>query len=403
MKSSSAWHRNAQAARARARRASRIGDVTESHFWRILDHHGSEMTKNARQQWCVKCSSWKWANGTKCHCRAKESVKTLTDSSDLSDASRQDLQATLKKLEGAKQNAVAAPKAVSALEERIQQVKDAKLQTAIGRAEGTVKNRREQLWQSQEALAKARDHLWELQRRLEELMQQRKEEEDQGYDAMDLQDGLGSWWIADSTGLDDDEEHAREWSQQSWRSWCGYQPCQDWHRSQCAVEDLSVKFAEMQKYIGNVTTQNFSDRGHVGDPSANTPAEAECVCRRSWLRCPCDFASSAAAGTAVAEQEGQSRWRQPQKVADGAQRRRGWCGRRRFVHRSVGPALGCAAGCSARDALATVQQLRLHMGMRHPHDVLQISMHEMFLGLPLAADEEHVTCLTIFYRWLGES
>ena len=30
-------------------------------------------------------------------------------------------------------------------------------------------------------------------------------------------------------------------------------------------------------------------------------------------------------------------------------------------------------------------------------------MHEMFLGLPLAADEEHVTCLTIVYRWLGES
>ena len=34
-----------------------------------------------------------------------------------------------------------------------------------------------------------------------------------------------------------------------------YQPRQDWHRSQCAVEDLSVKFAEMQKYIGNITTQ----------------------------------------------------------------------------------------------------------------------------------------------------
>ena len=45
--------------------------------------------------------------------------------SDLSDASRQDLQATLKKLQAAKQNAAAAPQAVSALEERIQQVKDA--------------------------------------------------------------------------------------------------------------------------------------------------------------------------------------------------------------------------------------------------------------------------------------
>ena len=85
----------------------------------------------------------------------------------MSDAPRQDLSATLKKLEGAKQNAAAAPHAVSALEERIQQVKDAiyrcdplhvqisKLQTAIGRAERTVKNRREQLWQSQQALAKS--------------------------------------------------------------------------------------------------------------------------------------------------------------------------------------------------------------------------------------------------------
>ena len=205
------------------------------------------MTKNARQQWCVECSSWKWANGTKCYCRAKESGKPLTGWSDLSDASRQDLQATLKKLEGAKQNAVAAPQAVSALDERMQQVKDAiyrcdhlhvqisKLQTAIGRAQSTVKNRREQLWQSQQALAKAQDHLCELQRRLEEVMHQRKEEEDQGYDTMDLQDGCGSWWDADSPGLDDDR--------------------QDWHRSQCAVKDLSVKFAEMQNYIGNIATQ----------------------------------------------------------------------------------------------------------------------------------------------------
>ena len=92
-------------------------------------------------------------------------------------------------------------------------VQISKLQTAIGRAESTVKNRREQLWQSQQALVKAQDHLCELQRRLEEVMHQRKEEEDQGYDTMDLQDGFGSWWDADSPGLDDDEEHSREWSQ----------------------------------------------------------------------------------------------------------------------------------------------------------------------------------------------
>ena len=293
MKSSPALHRNDRAARARARRASRGGDITESQRLRILDLHGSEMTKNARQQWCGKCSSWKSANGTKCNCRVKESGKALDGWSDLSDASRQDLQATLKKLEGAKQNAAAAPQAVSALEERIQQVKDAiyrcdplhvqisKLQTAIGRAEGTVKNRREQLWQSQEALTKAQDHLWELQRRLEEVTLQRKEEEDQGYDAMDLQDGPGSWWVADSPGLDDDEEHARELSLQSWRSWGGYQyqPRQDWHKSQCAVEDLSVKFADAEvHWQHHDAVQYVPDRGHVGDSGANTPAEAECVC-----------------------------------------------------------------------------------------------------------------------------
>ena len=255
VKSSPAWHRKARAARARARRASRRGHITEFQRLRILDHHGSEMTKNARQKWCVKCFSWKWAYGTKCYCRANESGNALAGWSDLSDASRQDLQATLKKLEAAKQNTAAAPQAVSALEERMQQVKDAiyrydplhvqisTLQTAIGRAEGTVKNRKEQLWQSQEALTKAQDHLWELQRRLEEVTLQRKEEEDQGYDAMNLQDGPGSWWDTVSPGLDDDEEHARESSPQSWRSWGGYQDQsrQDWHKSQCALEDLSVK------------------------------------------------------------------------------------------------------------------------------------------------------------------
>ena len=168
----------------------------------------------------------------------------------------------------AKQNAAAAPQPVSALEDRIQQVKDAiyrydplhgqisQLQTAIGRAQGTVKNRREQLWQSQEALTKAQDHLWELQRRLEEVTQ-RKEEDHQGYEAMDLQDGPDSWWDADSPCLDDEEAHTRQFSPQSWRSWGGYhyQPRQDWRKSQCALEDLSVKFAEMQQYTGHITTQ----------------------------------------------------------------------------------------------------------------------------------------------------
>ena len=307
------------------------------------------MTKNARQQWCVKCFSWKWANGTKCCCRAKESGKVLNGWSDLSDASRQDLQATLKKLEGAKQNAAAAPQAVSALEERIQQVKDAihrcdplhvqisKHQTSIERAESTVKNRREPLWRSQQALAKAQDHLCELQRRLEEVMHQRKEEEDQGYDTMDLQGGCCSWWDADSPGLDDDEEHSREWSHQPWRSYGGYEPRQEWHRSQCAVEDLSVKFAEMQKYIGNITTQYSTVQTEV-------MLAIQALTHQQKQNVSVDGHGS---GTAVAEQEaseGQSRWgRQRQKVADGAQRRRGWCGRRRFVHRSVGPALGCAA------------------------------------------------------------
>ena len=53
-----------------------------------------------------------------------------------------------------------------------------------------------------------------------------------------------------------------------------------------------------------------------------------------------------------------------------------------------------------------MKQLRLHMRMRHPHDVLQMvemqqrkfdQMHEMFLGLPLAADEEQVTCFPDLY------
>ena len=145
-----------------------------------------------------------------------------------------------------------------------------------------MKNRREQLWQSQEALTKAQDHLWELQRTLQQVTQ-RKEEEDQGYDTMDIQDGLGSWWEADSPGSDDVEEHARESSPLFWRSWGGYQdqPRQEWHKSQCAIEDLSTKFGEMQQNIGNITTQYsaFQAEVHVGDSNTDKSAEAECVCR----------------------------------------------------------------------------------------------------------------------------
>ena len=195
---------------------------------------------------------------------------------DLSDASKKDLQTTLKKLQVAKQSASIAPQAVSALEEKIQQVKDAiysydplhvqiaKIQTAIGRAEGKVKNRKQRIWQEQEALTKDQDHLWELHRRLETLMQ-RKDEEDQGYEAMDLQDGPGSWWDADSPDADDVEEQAQVSSPQPWQSWDGYcYPSRpSGHKSQVAVEELSSKVAEIQQFIGNITTQYSAFQAEV--------------------------------------------------------------------------------------------------------------------------------------------
>ena len=121
-----------------------------------------------------------------------------------------------------------------------------------------MKNRKEQLWQSQEALTKAQDHLWVPQRRLEEVTLQRKEEEDQGLRCH----GSSGWSKA----------HGGMQTHQAWTTTKnmlgshhhslgglggGYQdqPRQDGHKSQCALEDLSVKFAEMQQYIGNITTQ----------------------------------------------------------------------------------------------------------------------------------------------------
>ena len=82
---------------------------------------------------------------------------------------------------------------------------------------------------------------------------------------MDLQDGPGSWWDADPPGSDDVDEHAPESSPQSWRSWGGYhyQPPQEWNKSQGAIEDLSTKFAEMQQYIGNITTQYSAFQAEV--------------------------------------------------------------------------------------------------------------------------------------------
>ena len=75
------------------------------------------------------------------------------------------------------------------------------------------------------------------------------------------------------------------------------------------------------------------------------------------------------------------------------------------MNRSVRSAFGFATRSSPTVASVTVKQLRLHMGMRHPHDVLQMvemlqckfdQMHEMFMEIPLAADEEQATCLTIY-------
>ena len=148
--------------------------------------------------------------------------------------------------------------------------------------------------------------------------------------------------------------------------------------------------------------QCFPGGGHVGDSDVNTSAEAECVCRWSWICCSCDSESYTAVGTVIPEQEASGRqigWRrQPSKVYGG-------CGRRRFADRPATPTFGFAARSRPRLALVTVKQLRLHMGMRHPHDVLHMvgmqqrefdQMHETFLGIPLAADEEQVNCLTIY-------
>ena len=85
-------------------------------------------------------------------------------------------------------------------------VQISKVQTAIGKEENTLETCSEQVYRSQEALTKAQDHLWEIQGRLEQLAL-RKEEEDQGYVAMALQDGPCSWWDADSPGSNDVEEH----------------------------------------------------------------------------------------------------------------------------------------------------------------------------------------------------
>ena len=158
LKSSPAWRRNARDASASASRAARSGQrITDSQCLRILDHHLARMLRTL-----AKCGTeialLKRANCTKCYCRTRESGKALDGWVVLSDALCQVLQATLLCLEEAKQNASVAPQAVSALEESIQQVKFAiyrcdplhvqisKIETAIGRAENTVKYRRVQLW-----------------------------------------------------------------------------------------------------------------------------------------------------------------------------------------------------------------------------------------------------------------
>ena len=88
-------------------------------------------------------------------------------------------------------------------------VQISKVQTAIGKEEYTVETCSEQVYRSQEALTKAQEHLWEIQGRLEQVTQ-RKEEEDQGYDSMALQDGPCSWWEADSPGSNDVEGHGKQ-------------------------------------------------------------------------------------------------------------------------------------------------------------------------------------------------
>ena len=324
VKSSPAWHRNARAARARARPAARRGHITESQRLRILDHHGSEMTKNARQVWCGKCSSWKWANGTKCYCRARESGKALDGWVDLSDASRQDLQATLKSLEAAKQNASAAPQAVSALEERIQQVKDAiyrcdplhvqisKIQTAIGRAENTVKNR-------QRAIVAVAGSPHESARpSVGASGQTREGDATQGGGGPRVRfDGSSGWsWLLVGCRLTSFGRRRRTcsgviatvmavlWWISATTGVAQVAGCNRGFVDQ-VCRDAAVHWQHHD------AVQCFPGGGHVGDSNPDKSAEAECVYRFLWP-CPCDAASFTAAGTVVAEQEAggrQSRWR----------------------------------------------------------------------------------------------
>ena len=255
----------------------------------------------------MKCSTWKWANGTKCYCKTRESGKALDGWVDLSDASRQDLQGDVEESGGSETKCVSG--SASSLGVRGTHTAGQGCYLPVRPSSCPDFKNPDGHWKGGEYLrrtaeskcgdrrkhsTKAQDHLWELQGRLEQVTQ-RKEEEDQGYDFMDLQDGPGSWWEADLTRFG----RRRTCSGViviatvlAVLGWISLSPT----TGVAQVAGCNRGFVDQVCRDAAVHWQHhdavqcFPGGGHVGDSNPDKSAEAECAFRFLWP-CPGDAAS----------------------------------------------------------------------------------------------------------------
>ena len=409
---SPAWHRNQRRLRAKARVAVRSGLALEDQTLWPQTHHGSTLPKAmtwyggaGNSSWCG-CRSWKWEGGTRCYRKTKKGAKkaqsdgNLLDSSAvLAHASRADLQTTIKQLEPTGASLVAAPDAEVAVRIRIGaqkrliftreilRVSICQSCTLPKRGQRSRSMPRKRHWlKFRQPLASAegyRDHV-DRRRALAARNEGQDFHEENDYDMEP--DRVGDWWQADRPGqfvarivLSPLLEGGRQGD------------CQFTRALAAIVGDRNVDNGDCRSTTDPVCLPAVNN-GRKCEVSANVAG----MLGKLWEEG--QRASSTLAGTGAPSTPIQDWSERKRQAAAGVNT--DFHASRVLDDEDERTARKAAAGPTAA-SLATVGDLRLALGMKHPHDVIdQMNFHfaesGWFRAIPLLPDSEKLGRIQVF-------
>ena len=235
-------------------------------------------------------------------------------------------------------------------------VQMSKLHGAIERAAKQVDAKKEALAKATAALAGAEDHYRDLLDRRRALAAREEEQDFYEENEYDMEtDHVGQWWRADKLG----NSWQESWGQSYWKEDDRASP--DLMQPSLEIDMLKSVIAEAQQ------TQHAFQQSIMAENAKFQQNVASMLGKRALGRCPASSFHSCGYGGAIYDLTVQQIALQDQSAA----------------------------------SQATVGDLRLALGMKHPHDVidqmdLDLAMSGVFRAVPLLPDSEKLGRIQVF-------